>query len=800
MAQSTPGMQTAMAKPPRWVAESGPRLIIAAAVVSVAYYVGAQVGFALRFPTSPISMLWPPNSLLLAAFLLVPTRRWWIILVAALPAHLAVQIQNDVPPALMLGLFLTNSGQGLIGAAALRRFVPGPFRLDSLQRVGLFLVFAAFLAPMLIAFVAAALIVGTAWGEDYWLSWRAQLLSNILTVLTLVPAILAVAASETDWFRRSAARRWAEAGLLVAGLAVASWLVFSPEPTSPAEYPALLFAPMPFFLWAALRFGTGGLSLSVLFVAVWAVVYAASGPRPFDVLSPFENVVSLQLYLIAASVPLLALAALVREREYAMEMLRASEERFRTVVEAAPIGIATQDATGQLTSHNPAWRAFLGYTAVDFVGRDFWEVTHPADLQRNHALFDEMRAGLRDTYAMEKRYYRKDGRLVWGGLTVAAVRDEAGKLRHTVSMVEDITARKRAEDALRESETRFRLMADHAPVMIWVLDEEGQLTFFNKATLQFLGLSSESAFADWSKAVHLDDRAHLAEISRSAWLARQPFDTEYRIRRADGIYRWIALQAVPRLAPDGAFLGYIGSALDVTERKRAEDDLHQLSARLLQLQDEERRRIARDLHDMTAQELFALTINLARLQQLVPDPGMAVQDLLADSRALGDQALQDLRTLSYLLHPPLLDQVGLVSALEWYVDGFRQRSGIDVALAISGDTGRLPPDVETALFRIVQEGLANIHRHSGSGTASIALDRECDAIRLLMEDHGRGIATYHAPGSQDELPALGIGIPGMRERVRQLGGRLEVVSSAQGTSVSAIVPLAIVPLKEESVP
>jgi PAS domain S-box-containing protein len=411
-----------------------------------------------------------------------------------------------------------------------------------------------------------------------------------------------------------------------------------------------------------------------------------------------------------------------------------------------------------------------------------------------------MRAGLRDTYAMEKRYYRKDGRLVWGGLTVAAVRDEAGKLRHTVSMVEDITARKRAEEALRESETRFRLMADHAPVMIWVLDEEGQLTFFNKATLQFLGLPSESAFAGWSKAVHLDDRAHLAEISRSAWLARQPFDTEYRIRRADGIYRWIALQAVPRLAPDGAFLGYIGSALDVTERKRAEDDLHQLSARLLQLQDEERRRIARDLHDMTAQELFALTINLARLQQLVPDPGMAVQDLLADSRALGDQALQDLRTLSYLLHPPLLDQVGLVSALEWYVDGFRQRSGIDVALAISGDTGRLPPDVETALFRIVQEGLANIHRHSGSGTASIALDREYDAIRLLMEDHGRGIATYHAPGSQDELPALGIGIPGMRERVRQLGGRLEVVSSAQGTSVSAIVPLAIVPLKEESVP
>ena len=795
MAQSAPGQQMAMAKPPQWVAESGPRLIIAAALVSIAYYVGAQVGFALRFPNSPISMLWPPNSLLLAAFLLMPMRRWWVILVAALPAHLAVQIQNDVPPALMLGLFMTNSGQGLIGAAALRRFVPGPFRLDSLQRVGLFLIFAAVLAPMLIAFVATALIVGTAWGEDYWRSWRAQFLSNVLTVLTLVPAILAIVASETAWLQKSAARRWAEAGFLIAGLAAASWLVFSPHLASTVGLPALLFAPLPFFLWAALRFGTGGLSLSVLFVAVWAVVCAAAGLSPFDVLSPFENVVSLQLYLIAASMPLLALAALVREREHAMEMLRASEERYRTVVQAAPIGISTQDAAGQLTSYNPAWRAFLGYTAEDFVGRDFWEVTHPADVQRNHALFDEMRAGLRDTYAMEKRYYRKDGQLVWGGLTVAAVRGEDGRLRHTVSMVEDITDRKRAEEALRESETRFRTMADHAPVMIWVLDEAGQLTFFNRATLKFLGLSSESAFADWSKALHPADRAHLAEISRSAWLARQPFETEYRIRRVDGSYRWIALQAVPRLAPDGAFLGYIGSALDITERKRAEEDLHQLSARLIQLQDEERRRIARDLHDMTAQELFALTLNLARLQQLIPDPDRAIQSLLMDSRAIGDQSLQDLRTLSYLLHPPLLDQVGLASALEWYVDGFRQRSGIDVALAISGDAGRLPPDVETALFRIVQEGLTNIHRHSGSETASIALARECDTIRLLVEDRGRGIATDRTPESSDELPALGIGIPGMRERVRQLGGRLEVVSTAQGTSVSAIVPL-----KEESVP
>jgi PAS domain S-box-containing protein len=359
----------------------------------------------------------------------------------------------------------------------------------------------------------------------------------------------------------------------------------------------------------------------------------------------------------------------------------------------------------------------------------------------------------------------------------------------------DIAARKRAEDALRESEARFRTMADHAPVLIWMLDEAGRATFFNRPTLQFLGLTLDEALARWAEAIHPEDGARLRASSEPAWLARQPFEAEYRVRRADGEYRWVANQAVPRRAADGTFLGYIGSAIDITERKRAEEDLHQLSARLLQLQDEERRRIARDLHDMTAQELFALTINLARLQQLVPDPDRAIRDLLADSRALGDQSLQDLRTLSYLLHPPLLDQVGLAATLEWYVDGFRQRSGIDVALAISDGAGRLPADVETAIFRIVQEGLTNIHLHSGSGTASIALTRDCDTIRLRVEDQGQGIAMDRAPESPDVLLPLGSGIPGMRERLRQLGGRLEIASNGRGTSVSAVIPL-----KEESTP
>jgi PAS domain S-box-containing protein len=372
--------------------------------------------------------------------------------------------------------------------------------------------------------------------------------------------------------------------------------------------------------------------------------------------------------------------------------------------------------------------------------------------------------------------------------------DEVFIMKSVTGQLGQFIVRKRAEEALRESEARFRTMADHAAVMIWVLDEAQHPIFLNRRSLDFAGLPPEEAVARWRELLHPDDAEGLRAIIKPAWQARQPFEAEYRVRRSDGEYRWLANQAVPRLAPDGTFLGYIGSAIDITEHRRAEEELHRLSARLLQLQDEERRRVARDLHDVTAQDLFALTINLARLQHLVPSTVRAVQELLADTRALGDQSLRELRTLSYVLHPPVLDEIGLASALEWYVDGFRRRSGIDVALAISGETGRLPEDVETALFRIVQEGLTNIHRHSGSGTASITLTRASDAICLRIEDQGRGLAVERTAAA-DARPSPGVGIPGMRERVRQLGGRLEIVSNGRGTTVTATVPL-----KEEHAP
>ena len=247
-------------------------------------------------------------------------------------------------------------------------------------------------------------------------------------------------------------------------------------------------------------------------------------------------------------------------------------------------------------------------------------------------------------------------------------------------------------------------------------------------------------------------------------------------------------RVVPELGPDGTVESVMTISQDVTERVRAEQELTQLAAQLFHLQDEERRRIARELHDGTAQNLFGISINLAKLNQLSQDKPEA-RRLIDECKSLGNESLQEIRTLSYLLHPPLLDETGLVSALQWYVQGFTKRSGIYVELVVQ-PIDRLAPDVELALFRIVQESLTNVRRHSGSETATIRLECKAGHIFLKIQDSGRGLAASEEPEHAGDLIEMGVGIPGMQQRLRQLGGRLEIDSSNEGTTITAVVPIS----------
>jgi two-component system NarL family sensor kinase len=217
-------------------------------------------------------------------------------------------------------------------------------------------------------------------------------------------------------------------------------------------------------------------------------------------------------------------------------------------------------------------------------------------------------------------------------------------------------------------------------------------------------------------------------------------------------------------------------------------ELQKLSQRLLKVQDEERRKVARDLHDSTGQTLAALKISVSMLQESCKgDP--ATLTIVSDIAQLADQAIEEIRTMSYLLHPPLLDEVGFACAAEWFIEGFAKRSGISVKADIATSRGRLPKKIEIALFRVLQESLTNVHRHSGASNATIRFQHDDEGVILEIRDSGRGI-------SEDRLRLLtgvsaetGVGLPGMRERLHELNGTLEIESDGSGTSMRATVPL-----------
>ena len=229
---------------------------------------------------------------------------------------------------------------------------------------------------------------------------------------------------------------------------------------------------------------------------------------------------------------------------------------------------------------------------------------------------------------------------------------------------------------------------------------------------------------------------------------------------------------------------------EIHERRQAEKSLQELSGRLLRLRDEEQRRIGRELHDSTAQILGALAINLERVQQLVLSGEISkLQKLLAQSTDLAEQATIEVRTLSYLLHPPLLDELGLEGVLPWYAAGFSSRCGIQVNVVLQPNLGRFSSETELTLFRVVQEALTNIHLHSGSPTADITVLKDANRVQLWVTDHGRGIPPGTLGKDRNARAFIGVGIAGMQERIRQLEGVLEIESGDSGTRITVMLPI-----------
>lgn len=571
--------------------------------------------------------------------------------------------------------------------------------------------------------------------------------------------------------------------------------------------------------------------------------------------------------------------------------LRSSEEILATAFFNSPDAFSINPfPNGPYVEVNDGFTRLTGYTREEVLGRAPREMNLWVDFDRRDqalALLNRS-AHLRD---FEFRFRTKSGQIRFGQMSASVIdlRDQ----RCTLVIVRDITERKEADDILRSSEERFRSLVRDLHFAVVLHAPDARIEFANRAAHYMFGLPDGIAIGKYLPDLGIStvdkDGRDIPQSERpvlTVLRTRQPIQDALMGFRHPGSSNilWTFGNVIPQFGPNGEIVRLISSFADVTAMKNAERAVHNLSTQLLKLQDEERRRLGRELHDGLAQTVLAINLSLAQVRQSLTSQEEAAARSLEKARALTQQMSREIRTLSYLLHPPLLDDLGLVSTLREYVHGFSERSGIETQLFANTDFARLPQPIEIALFRIVQESLANIQRHSGSTTAEIHLTTQDSLLTLEVTDHGQGIrppASESRRGTASGVPAenantptldgngieqrqaststvtlrdatpeekeweshkdherqgtasavpfsdalsgpvapegnghpehqnagpythstlttfapesirLGVGIPGMRERMAQLGGNLEIFSGPSGTTIRATISLPV---------
>ncbi len=419
-----------------------------ALAVFVGYYLGAKIGFGLTFHPHPVSVLWPPNAVLLAALLLSPTRTWWILLVAAFSAHWLVQLQSDVPPRMILCWFVSNSCEALIGAGSIRYLLGRSVQLDRLRNVAVFCLFAVFLGPFLSSFLDSAFVAMNHWGQgSYWEIWRIRLTSNVLAELTVAALIVTWATGGFACLRRLSGRRLLEGICLLLALITISYFLFNGMAAGTDS--ALLYVPLPFLLWAAVRFGSCGATAAISAVAFPAILSVAHGHGPFSEKSAEQNALSVQVFLIFLSVPLLFLAAIIEERDKAEETLREREERIGLAAESANLALWTIDFRRHESWMNEKGRDLFGFAPNERLSREvFLARVHPEDRKAVDATIENARAGSK-TFEVEYRLLRPDGETRWLISRGRYLRNERGQLSELMGVAMDVTAQVQSNLELR---------------------------------------------------------------------------------------------------------------------------------------------------------------------------------------------------------------------------------------------------------------------------------------------------------------------------------------------------------------
>ena len=484
-----------------------------------------------------------------------------------------------------------------------------------------------------------------------------------------------------------------------------------------------------------------------------------------------------------------------------------------SIVESSDDAIISKSLDGTVTSWNKGAQQLFGYTADEAIGQPITLIIPPDRLDEETRIIEGLRRGERiEHYETVRRH--KDGSLLDISVTISPLRDGAGHVTGASKVARGIGERKRKERVLAEQARLLDLSND----AIVVRAPSGDITYWNKGASELYGYSNEQALGQVShdllrtvfpepieqitatlnrenrwvgELIHTCADGRQITVSSRWALDRDPFGNPQSVLETNNdITR--QRRAEQSLRQSQEELRTLADTLEVKVGVRTKDleqrnvDMSRLSALLLRTQDDERRHIARELHDTAGQTMSAVGM---KLERLIHESERTAPHLVKDTetiRNLIHQLNQEIRTTSYLLHPPLLDESGVSAALGWYVRGIEERSGIQIRLSVSENLGRLPQEMELAIFRVIQESLSNIIRHSGSKTAAIRIDREAEKVRLEIEDQGTGMRAERLAEIQDK--GSGVGVAGMRERIHRFGGEMNIKSNEQGTAVLVTLP------------
>jgi PAS domain S-box-containing protein len=463
------------------------------------------------------------------------------------------------------------------------------------------------------------------------------------------------------------------------------------------------------------------------------------------------------------------------ERRRTRQALQESEDRYRTLVETARDVIFTMSPDGTFTSLNPVFEELLGWPREEWIGKPFAALIHPDDLSRFMELFQ---AFLRQERlpAQEVRVLTKSGEYRIGEIT-AALRVQ-GANAWVLGIARDITERRRAEAALRASEERYRALFENANDIVFTVDLAGNFTAVNRAAEVLTGYRRDQTSRLNFAQVVAPEQVKLAREMLGRKVAGGGASTyELEIIARDGHRIPLEISTRP-IVQDGQLVGVQGVARDITERNQAREALRRLN----EIQEEVAKRIAHALHDEAGQVLASVYLAVADVARGLPTPA---RDKLRGIWQLLDQVDLQLRRLSHELRPTILDDLGLIPALEFLAEGVAKRT--QLRITVQGSTGRLPPLIETALYRSVQEALTNVTRHAQARSVDVRIQREDQVVRCSVKDDGIGFEVQPVLSRRGER---GLGLMGIRERLSALGGALEINSApGQGTELAIALRL-----------